>query len=339
MGAKVLDFRAKVVSDARRHVVPKPSAHERKTLQRGLRAKAKATRRCYRSAFKKVDWWRAKTGRADAPVTDEVLAEFLLYLHREERKAPSTLRMMAQSIRWRERQLDRPDPKGKETSDILAYARREGSNRLRGPAKGLTLDQVTAMIETAERCGNLTGLRDAAILSCMFYSGLRRSEAAALRVSDFRPMDNGGATLFIAQSKTDQGGRGAVVPLPSEGVPRVRAWIEASGLTDGPLFRSVRQYAYKPVLIGKTALCSDSVGTIVRLRAAAAGIKGVTSHSLRRSFAQALTLAGLPIQEVANAGRWSQVDTVLLYTRNERAARSSVAGAFAKLRGGKKWHT
>src|SRR3546814_8577436 len=53
------------------------------------------------------------------------------------------------------------------------------------------------------------------------------------------PQQDGSSTQFIPFSKTDQEGEGAGAWLSAETMRRVGAWLEASGIEEGPLFRRV----------------------------------------------------------------------------------------------------
>ncbi len=186
------------------------------------------------------------------------------------------------------------------------------------------------MIQRAESSPVGRGKRDAALMACLFYSGLRAGEAIALRVEDVTIYPDGNGTLHIRRSKTDQGGVGATVALPADGVRRVVEWLMVSGIESGPLFRGVRsRWDGTPILLKrKTPLNVWIVAYIIKQWAQACGFQEVTSHSLRRSFAQHLTRTGCTIQEVALAGRWSDLKMVLRYCENETASQSVVISAF-----------
>ena len=109
---------------------------------------------------------------------------------------------------------------------------------------------------------------------------LRISEASALQVSDVEATADGGA-VTIRASKTDQQGDGAVRFLGTPTVAAVRRYLDATGITGGPLFRRIR----KGGRVTADRLGADSIRAIVRKRAAAVdGITGrIGGHSLRPS--------------------------------------------------------
>ena len=87
--------------------------------------------------------------------------------------------------------------------------------------------------------GDLQGLRDAALLSSGYDAGLRVSELVAIEETHIDPHDDGSALLFIPSSKTDQEGQGAWAWLSPDTMRRVGAWLEASEIRSGPIFRRV----------------------------------------------------------------------------------------------------
>ena len=64
----------------------------------------------------------------------------------------------------------------------------------------------------------LLGLRDRAMLTIGWTAALRRSELVALDVADVTRVPKGGV-VFIADSKTDQEGRGEEVPIFHSNLP------------------------------------------------------------------------------------------------------------------------
>ncbi len=100
--------------------------------------------------------------------------------------------------------------------------------------KGFTLQALLAACSA-----DLQGLRDAALLSLGYDAGLRVSELVAVPEQHIDTQSDGTATLFIPRSKTDQEQQGAWAWLSPDTMRRVGAWLEASGIREGPLFRRV----------------------------------------------------------------------------------------------------
>ena len=153
---------------------------------------------------------------------------------------------------------------------------------------------MTATLRRAihELPDTLIGVRDRALLLIGFAGGLRRSELASLEV---RQRDGAagwieqmpdGLAIRLAYSKTDQEAIGDTVGVPYAGaedlcpVRAYRAWLERSGIADGPdLPRrlTARQNAH-------TALSPAAVGLIVKR----AVIKAAMAEGITRSAAKAM---------------------------------------------------
>ena len=117
-------------------------------------------------------------------------------------------------------------------------------------------------------------LRDLALLLVMRDLLARRSELVALTVADVQPSDadDGSGTALIRRSKTDQDGEGAVGYLSPHTMGVLTAWLEAAGITRGPLFRAVNRHGQ----VGTRALGSDDVA---RRFSGATGAKGVARYA------------------------------------------------------------
>ncbi len=122
----------------------------------------------------------------------------------------------------------------------------------RDPARGLNL---RALLES---CGaDPMGLRDRALLSLAYDTGLRASELVAVTLEHIMPATDPDARLLkIARSKGDSEGEGATAFLSPRTVRAVEAWAEAAGIVTGPLFRRVivRHYQARARVPGRDLL-------------------------------------------------------------------------------------
>jgi site-specific recombinase XerD len=99
----------------------------------------------------------------------------------------------------------------------------------RDPARGLNL---RALLES---CGaDPLGLRDRALLSLAYDTGLRASELVAVTLEDIMPATDPDARLLtIARSKGDSEGEGATAFLSPRTVRAVEAWTAAAASPPG----------------------------------------------------------------------------------------------------------
>ena len=95
---------------------------------------------------------------------------------------------------------------------------------------------------------SLKGLRDRALLLLGFAGAFRRSELVALDVADLEETDDG-LKVTIRRSKTDQEGHGETIAIVRGSaacpVKAVKAWLAASGISEGPLFRPVAKGGWR----------------------------------------------------------------------------------------------
>ena len=281
------------------------------------------TRRAYARALERLETYLA--GRE---LDDATLAAYLAALF-DAGRSPAVAGQVVAAVRLRARLQGLPSPTGVATDRVLAGFRRAGRGRGRGQVAGIAWAQVdAAAMLAASNPGSLIGLRDAAILSVASDAMLRVSEVAALDVHDIEHASDGTGRLTIRVSKTDQEGAGVVAFLGTPTMRRVRAWVEAAVLTQGPLFRRVR----RGNVLGRGRLSARAIRTLIMRRAAQAGVEGrVSGHSLRVGAAQSLAAAGASVVEMQVAGRWLSPTMPGRYARGELAAR----GAVARLRYGR----
>lgn len=144
----------------------------------------------------------------------------------------------------------------------------------------------------------LRGLRDRAILLLGWGSGgRRRSEIVSFDIEDLDLSDfdtRGILWLRLLSTKTTTKGKTPRLVLKGEAARAVVAWLDASGLTSGPLFRKITAQD----TLSPRRLTADAVAQILRRLVAAAGLPtGFASpHGLRSGFLTQAALDGAPLQ-------------------------------------------
>ncbi len=186
--------------------------HEAEAAAAFARAeKADATRRAYRSDWRRFEAWCASRGTAPLPAAPEAVAAFLAAEAAAGTK-PSTLARRAAAIRYAHRLAGHESP----TNAEAVRATLRGIRRTLGAAPAqkapATASRIAAMAALAP-AGTLRGLRDRALLLLGFAGAFRRSELVALRVEDLVETPDG-LRIVIRRSKTDQEGAGQEVAIP-----------------------------------------------------------------------------------------------------------------------------
>lgn len=160
--------------------------------------------------------------------------------------------------------------------------------------------------------------RDRALMLTAWTLGGRRSEIAALRAADLL-FDADGLMVRVDSSKTDSEGVGAYLGIARAGgatcaVAALEAWLAASGIDSGPVFRSVDRWGN----VGRGRLNDDSLSVILRERLLAAGVPGVdqfSSHSFRAGMITDAIAAGEAPTDVQERSRHQSVQVFMGYIR------------------------
>jgi integrase len=159
-------------------------------------------------------------------------------------------------------------------------------------------------------------------------SGFRRSELAALRVSDLKETEQG-IVVRVRRSKTDPTAAGRSVALPYGSDPltcpvrALRTWLEQAGITEGPLFRGVGQFD----VAEDEALHPDSVAYIVKRAAARVGleVEEFSGHSLRAGLATQAAMNGATELAIMKQTGHRSLATVRKYIREGSLFRDNAA--------------
>jgi integrase len=128
-----------------------------------------------------------------------------------------------------------------------------------------------------------------------FAGAFRRSDLVSLDVADLE-QSRAGLVVMLRKSKTDQEAAGSRVGVPFGSsaaacpVGAVRTWLEAAGITSGPLFRPLKRAAR----ILDNRLLDKAVARLVKRHALAIGLdpQRYAGHSLRASLATSAAAAG-----------------------------------------------
>jgi integrase len=194
------------------------------------------------------------------------------------------------------------------TTDAAVQAVWKGIRRTQGTAPAKKKAARTKVIGTlvAPLGTSLGDVRDRALLLIGFAGALRRSELVALDVADISE-DEEGLIVRLHRCKVDQDGRGETRGLPYGSRPATcpvrawRAWLAASGITDGAAFRPVSRHG----LLSSTRLSDRAVADMIKRRAQQVGLAGdFAGHSLRAGFATEAYAQGTSELAIMRHGRW-----------------------------------
>jgi integrase/recombinase XerD len=175
----------------------------------------------------------------------------------------------------------------------------------------LTAQEVAEMFQASS-----LSPRDSMLLKCMYYLGLRNSEARTLHADDIDTINN---TVKVVQGK---GKKDRYVPVPAGFSGELKAYI-----------RGMNGYMFEGR--GSEGTLSDRhIRRIVKTHARAAGVRKseeIHPHTLRHSYATHLQNSGVPLNVIQGMLGHERIETTTIYTHmGIDKAREFIDQAFIK---------
>jgi integrase len=128
-----------------------------------------------------------------------------------------------------------------------------------------------------------------------------------------------GYRVTIRRSKTDQEGQGVTIAIvrgtgTSGPIKAIKAWLAASGITEGAIFRSVR----KGGAVRAERLSGKAVGDLVKRAAGKLGLDSAAygAHSLRAGFLTSAARRGASVFKMRDVSRHKSMDVLQAYVRD-----------------------
>lgn len=326
-------------------------AARRRAAELASKATSANTKAAYAADWGHFERWCKALDVSSLPASVEVVAEYVAALvtmtqssksGRGKRKtaktgysvATITRRLATISLRHRKARLENPCT-AEAVREVMRGIRREVGTAQRKKGALLT-ENFRALQREPER---LIEMRDRALLLVGFAGAFRRSELAALDVSDCEFDDARRVlTIHLRRSKTDQEGEGQSKHILAfeEGsvafyaVSALRRWLEAADISSGAVFRG---FLHRGGKLSSERLSSASVSLIVKRYAAKLGLDAAQfgGHSLRVGHVtQALMNKQSPREIMKTTGHKSYA-MVFRYDREIDARTSNSSASLGKL--------
>ncbi len=262
-------------------------------------AKSANTLTAYRKDWQDFEQFCVLAGFNSLPASPDTVVAYLVAL--ADTRKVSTLERRIASISQAHQVADFNSP----TSDMAVRVLMQGIRREKGTAPDCKAPAVTSDIKVMVSTlpDSLLGIRDRALLLVGFAGGFRRSELVALDVEDLE-FKREGLVINLRRSKTDQEGQGRKVAIPYGSncdtcpVRSLQLWLEESGISSGPVFRSVNRHGN----LQANRLSDKAVALVVKRTAEAAGLDSskYSGHSLRAGMATSAAAAGVSERAIMN---------------------------------------
>lgn len=279
-------------------------------------ARAPSTRQAYRRQWAAFEGWCVKQGLSPLPAQPASIALYLTAKAEEGWKVAGLSQALA-AISVAHTTAGHPSPRGAgPVKEVLAGIRRTvgTAQRQASPLLKEHLKQIIAALPDS-----LLGLRDRALLLVGFFGAFRRSELVGLSVEDLK-FTSEGLEITLRRSKTDQEGAGHTKGLPYAATPNLcpvralQAWLEASHISSGPVFREVNRHGG----ISSSALTGRSVARILKRNASSVGLdsENISGHSLRAGFATQAARSGRSERSIQRQTGHKSVGMLRRYIRD-----------------------
>lgn len=248
--------------------------------------------------------WAGLRYQHTAAIREELAAKY----------APATANKMLSALRgvlkesWRLGLMTAEDYQ--RAADLKAV---KGEKLPRGRA--LSHGEVRALFEVCGKDTSAAGARDAALLAVLYGAGVRRSEAAALKLEDFG-QETGAIVIHAGKGRKDR-----MVYATNGSREALLAWLELRGDAPGALFCPVN----KGGKIAARPMTDQSIFYVLRKRGEEAGVKSFSPHDMRRTFIGELLDAGADISTVQQLAGHANVTTTQRYDRRGEATKRKAA--------------
>jgi site-specific recombinase XerD len=286
---------------------------------------ASSTRRAYTCDWSHFAVWCRDNGHEPLPASAETVRLYLTDHAETYRPATLSRRLVAVCRAHKEAGHEPPTRSEIVRRQFRAICRQEGVAQAQKSA--ITIEQLRSM--TSALPPTLQGVRDRGLLLIGFAGAFRRSELVALNVADVSLAPEG-LLITLRRSKTDQTGKGRVIAIPlgtnreTCPVQAYQAWVQAGGITTGPLFRAIDQHGN----VSGKRLCDRSVARIVQRSLERVGVDATAyaAHSLRAGLVTEAARRGIPDHKImAQTGHKSR-EILDRYKRDSQMFRDNPAG-------------
>jgi site-specific recombinase XerD len=231
-------------------------------------------------------------------------------LHEREELAFTTVNRYLSAVRavmkecWRLELVDR------ETYERIRDVENISGERLPS-GRLLTPDEIKKLLQACDldwQKRKVSGVRDAAIITMLYLTGMRRSEIIALQLTDY-DVSTGEITIREGKGNKDRN----VFIRGDKARKRIADWLNArSYIKASSLFLTVNPYGdltNSPITAGQT------IYDLLHRRAEQAGIEEFSPHNLRHTSISEMWDAGIDGVTIKDTAGHKDIETAARYDR------------------------
>ena len=269
------------------------------------------SQRGYRHAIDEfVDWYCSEPRLAFNRI---VVLRYRSHLE-SRRLAPGTINLRLGAVR---RLAYEAADCGLLSSDLAAGIRRVKGLKKNGVRMGnwLTDEQARSLWQSPDEA-RIKGKRDRALLALLLACGLRRHEAANLRVEDLQQREEHWAIVDLV----GKGRHVRTVPMPDWVHMELLGWLSSASINRGKVFRRVSRTGR---VLGD-GISEKAIWHVVRSSASKVGVPALAPHDLRRTCARLCRSAGGELDQIQLLLGHVSIQTTEQYLGSRQRIRSAV---------------
>ena len=234
---------------------------------------------------------------------------------RRKKKAPSTINTYLAALKgvakeaWRLKLISIDN-----YQQIKEIKRAKGARE--STSRALSLKELNDMLDHCMVLEGIIAMRDAALIALVYCAGLRRHEAAGLILSGYSKRQ---AKITVI----GKGNKERSNPLNSRVIDIIECWLDERGRKPGPLFTRV----FKGNRITELSISPQTVYDIIVRRYKEAGLKKMTPHDLRRTYATNLLANGEDLFVVQDLMNHASLETTKKYDKSDDKMKIKAAKA------------
>lgn len=189
--------------------------------------------------------------------------------------------------------------------------------------RALSSGEIAALLEACASDPTPAGARDAALIALLRVCGLRRAELCALTLADHSVVSGAnGSPSDGALTVRGKRNKERVVYVANGAADALADWLAVRGSQAGPLFCPINRGGR----VTLRRMHPEAVFNVLQKRAQESGVKDLSPHDLRRTFAGDLLDSGADIATVQRLMGHANVNTTARYDRRgEQAKRKAVS--------------
>jgi len=225
----------------------------------------------------------------------------LIGLYVSDNYSPSTINTMLAAIRGTAKAcFNLYQISGDDLQRILSVQMIKGSRLSSG--RFIPTGELTSLVNVCANDNSPAGIRDISIIGTLFIGGLRRSEAANLKIKDIN-VENCEIRLI------GKGNKERKVFIDSGTQSAIQDWLKLKGESGQFLFSRV----LKNGRILDDSITDQAIYNMLQKRWKQAGIPSVSPHDFRRTFISTLLSKGVDVLTVQKMAGHSDPKTTSAY--------------------------